>query len=112
MDDTGAGVRARQDRLRQRYRKVAGEATITDCACTVYDVSRDAFHGHPVPGGARLRRPADAELGRSRFHFAGRERRRRRRGRHRLSVQAGVAGSVPGDCLSCSSDCCSSQSRA
>lgn len=53
MDETAsAGVRARQDPLRRRYREAPGAATITDCACTVFDASRDAFHGRVVPGGA------------------------------------------------------------
>lgn len=54
MDEKHAGhVRARQDPLRRRYRKEPGEAMIVDCACTVHDPSRDAFHGRVVPGGVR-----------------------------------------------------------
>lgn len=54
MDETIAGdVCARQDPLRARYREAPAEALITDCACTLYDADRDAFHGQVIPGGRR-----------------------------------------------------------
>ncbi len=54
MEKTVAiNVRARQDPLRERYREAPAEALITDCACTLYDADRDAFHGQVIPGGER-----------------------------------------------------------
>jgi uncharacterized OsmC-like protein len=43
-------VKQRQDPLRERYRSVAADASITDCARTVFDGSADPFHGAVVPG--------------------------------------------------------------
>ena len=48
-----SNVCSRQDPLRERYRTAPAEALITDCACTLYDADRDAFHGQVMPGGHR-----------------------------------------------------------
>lgn len=52
-DKAGLDVRARQDPLRMRYRKAPAEAMICDCASTIHDAGRDAFHGRVLPGGER-----------------------------------------------------------
>lgn len=51
MDRTSAStVKQRQDPLRARYRSMAADARITDCARTVPDGGADPFHGVVVPG--------------------------------------------------------------
>lgn len=45
-----AGVRARQDPLRERYQESPADALITDRARTTASVDHDPFHGATVPG--------------------------------------------------------------
>lgn len=49
-EQESAGVRERQDPLRERYKTSAGEAAITDRARTTGGADTDPFHGFVVPG--------------------------------------------------------------